>query len=178
MQQDSIDRIFDEWCRELPTLDASPVTVIGRVTRLAGIVRRQVDEVLKPYGIGWDLLDVLGALRRAGPPFRRTPTALYRACMLSSGAMTNRLDRLERAGLITRMPDPQDRRGILVGLTEQGRDVVEQAIAAGWATQHRLIMVLTPAERKKIGALLRKVLLALENPTLAEDSPPPSESHS
>jgi DNA-binding MarR family transcriptional regulator len=176
MQQDSIDRICNEWCRELPDLDASPVTVIGRITRLAGLVRRRVDEALTPYAIGWDLLDVLGALRRAGAPFRRTPTALYRACLLSSGAMTNRLDRLERAGLVTRMPDPQDRRGILVGLTEQGRTVVEQAIAAGWATQQHLMAALTPTERETIAALLRKLLLALEGPALAEDAPP-SESH-
>src|SRR2546423_3575769 len=145
MQHDSIDRIVDEWRRELPTLDASPITVIGRVTRLADILRRQVDEVLKPYGIGWDLLDVLGALRRAGPPFRRTPTALYRACMLSSGAMTNRIDRLERAGLVTRMPDPEDRRGILVGLTAHGLEVVDEAIAAVWATQAQLVAGLTEA---------------------------------
>jgi DNA-binding MarR family transcriptional regulator len=176
MQQDSIDRICDEWRRELPGQDASPVTVIGRITRLAGLVRRRVDEALTPYAIGWDLLDVLGALRRAGAPFRRTPTALYRACLLSSGAMTNRLDRLERAGLVTRMPDPQDRRGILVGLTAQGHTVVEQAIAAGWATQQQLMAALTPAERETIAALLRKLLLALEGPALAEDAPP-SESH-
>jgi DNA-binding MarR family transcriptional regulator len=90
--------------------------------------------------------------------------------------MTNRLDRLERAGLVTRMPDPQDRRGILVGLTEQGRTVVEQAIAAGWATQQHLMAALTPTERETIAALLRKLLLALEGPALAEDAPP-SESH-
>jgi DNA-binding MarR family transcriptional regulator len=172
MQQDSIDRICDEWRRELPDLDASPVTVLGRITRLAGLVRRHVDAALTPYAIGWDLLDVLGALRRAGPPFRRTPTALYRACLLSSGAMTNRLDRLERAGLVTRMPDPQDRRGILVGLTEQGRAVVEQAVAAGWATQQQLMATLTPAECETIAALLRKLVLGLEGPVLAADAPP------
>jgi DNA-binding MarR family transcriptional regulator len=90
--------------------------------------------------------------------------------------MTNRLDRLERAGLVTRMPDPQDRRGILVGLTEQGRAIVEQATATGWATQQHLMAALTPAERETIAALLRKLLLALEGPALAEDAPP-SESH-
>jgi DNA-binding MarR family transcriptional regulator len=172
MQHDSIDRIFAEWCRELPTLDASPVTVLGRITRLAGLVRRHVDEALKPYGIGWDLLDVLGALRRAGPPFCRTPTALYRACMLSSGAMTNRLDRLEHAGLVTRMRDPEDRRGVLVGLTEQGQQVVDQAIAAGWATQHRLMAALTPAECESLAGLLRKLLLALEGSESADERSP------
>jgi DNA-binding MarR family transcriptional regulator len=177
MQHDSIDRIVDEWRRELPTLDASPITVIGRVTRLADILQRQVDEALKPHGIGWDLLDVLGALRRAGPPFRRTPTALYRACMLSSGAMTNRIDRLERAGLVTRMPDPQDRRGVLVGLTEQGREVVAKAIVAAWTTQHRLMAALPLADRERIAGLLRKLLLALEAPEPADDTPTQNASH-
>jgi DNA-binding MarR family transcriptional regulator len=177
MPHDSIDRIVSEWRRELPSLDASPLTVIGRVTRLADIVRRHVDATLKPYGIGWDLLDVLGALRRAGPPFRRTPTALYRACMLSSGAMTNRIDRLERAGLVTRMPDPQDRRSILVGLTEQGYAVVEEAVAACWTTQQRLIAALPSNDRERIAGLLRTLLLALEDPEPADDAPARRESH-
>jgi DNA-binding MarR family transcriptional regulator len=91
--------------------------------------------------------------------------------MLSSGAMTNRLDRLERAGLVTRMPDPQDRRGVLVGLTEQGREVVEQAIAAGWETQYRLMSTLTPAECESMAGLLRKLLLALEGPEPTDEPP-------
>jgi DNA-binding MarR family transcriptional regulator len=91
--------------------------------------------------------------------------------MLSSGAMTNRLDRLEHAGLVIRMPDPQDRRGILVGLTEQGQEVVEQAIAAGWETQYRLMSALTPAECESIAGLLRKLLLALEGPEPTDEPP-------
>jgi MarR family protein len=164
MSHDSIDRIVDEWRRALPALDASPLTVIGRVTRLADLVRRHVDAALKPYGIGWDLLDVLGALRRAGPPFRRTPTALYRACMLSSGAMTNRIDRLERAGLV-------------VGLTEEGYAVVEKAVAACWTTQQRLMTALTPTDRESIADLLRKLLVALEDPEPADGTPTENVSH-
>jgi DNA-binding MarR family transcriptional regulator len=171
MPHDSVDRIIDEWRRALPTLDASPLAVIGRVSRLADLVRRRVDAALKPFGIGWELLDVLGALLRAGPPFRRTPTALYRACLLSSGAMTNRVDRLERAGLVTRMRDPQDRRGVLVGLTEPGREVVDKAIAACWATQQRLLAALPPADRERLAGLLRTLLLALEDPAPAAAEP-------
>ena len=91
--------------------------------------------------------------------------------------MTNRLDRLERAGLVTRMPDPQDRRGILVGLTEQGRAVVEQAVTAGWAAQHQLMAALTPAERDRMAGLLRTLLLALEEPAPADTTSPASRSH-
>src|SRR5262249_58445048 len=115
----------------------------------------------KPYGLAWELLDVLGTLRRAGPPFRRTPTALYRACMLSSGAMTNRIDRLEGAGLVSRVPDPEDRRGTLVGLTARGLEVVDEAIAAVWATQARVGAGVTETERERLSARLRTPLPAL-----------------
>jgi hypothetical protein len=78
MQQDALDRIVEEWRQVRPDLDPSPLAVLGRLQRLAGLVRRRVDAILKPYGLAWEQLDVLGTLRRAGPPFQRTPTALYR----------------------------------------------------------------------------------------------------
>ena len=112
---------------------------------------------------------------RAGPPFQRTPTALYRACMLSSGAMTNRLDRLEGAGLVSRVPDPEDRRGILVGLTARGLEVVDEAIAAVWATQAQLVAGLTEAEREHLSALLRALLLTLEGSESTNEPPPHPE---
>src|SRR6266849_7863006 len=143
MQQDALDRIVGEWRQVRPDLDPSPLAVLGRLQRLAGLVRRRVDTILKPYGLAWELLDVLGTLRRIGPPFQRTPTALYRACMLSSGAMTNRIDRLEVARVVTRVPDPADRRGILVELTAHGLEVVDEAIAAVWSTQAQLVAGLT-----------------------------------
>src|SRR4030095_17068336 len=115
MQQDALDRIVEEWRQVRPDLDPSPLAVFGRLQRLAGLVRRRVDAILKPYGLAWELLDVLGPLRRAGPPFQRAHTALYRACMLSSGAMTNRIDRLEGAGLVSRLPHPDGQRGVPVG---------------------------------------------------------------
>ena len=162
MHQDALDRIVGEWQEVRPDLNPSPLAVLGRLQRLAGMVRRRVDTILKPYGLAWELLDVLGTLRRAGPPFRRTPTALYRACMLSSGAMTNRIDRLEGAGLVSRVPDPEDRRGILVGLTARGLEVVDEAIAAVWATQAQLVAGLTETEREHLSTLLRTLLLTLE----------------
>src|SRR5262249_35967886 len=139
MDQDALDRIVGEWHQVHPDLDPSPLAVLGRLQRLAGLVRRQIGAILKPYDLAWQLLDVMGTLRRAGPPFRRTPTALYRACMLSAGAMTNRIDRLEGAGLVSRVPDPEDRRGTLVGLTARGLEVVDEAITAVWATQAQLV---------------------------------------
>src|SRR5712692_1337161 len=108
--------------------------------------------------MAWELLDVLGTLRRAGPPFRRTPTALYRACMLSSGAMTNRIDRLEGAGLVSRVADVEDRGGILVGHTARGLEVVDEAIAAVWATQAQLVASLTETEREHLSTRFRTLL--------------------
>jgi DNA-binding MarR family transcriptional regulator len=172
MQQDALDRIVEEWRQVHPNLDPSPLAVLGRLQRLAGLVRRRVDAILKPYGLAWELLDVLGTLRRTGPPFQRTPTALYRACMLSSGAMTNRLDRLEGAGLVSRVPDPEDRRGILVGLTARGLEIVDEVIAAVWATQAQLVASLTEIEREHLSTLLRTLLLALEGSESPNEDPP------
>jgi len=176
MHQDALDCIVEEWRRVRPDLDPSPLAILGRLQRLAGLVRRRVDAILKSYGLAWELLDVLGTLRRAGPPFRRTPTALYRACMLSSGAMTNRIDRLEAAGLVNRFPDPEDRRGILVGLTARGLEVVDEAIAAVWATQEQLVAGLTGTEREHLSTLLRSLLLTLEGSESTSD-PPPLATH-
>jgi DNA-binding MarR family transcriptional regulator len=164
MHQDALDRILKEWHRACPDLDPTPLAVLGRLQRLADLVHRRVDATLKSYGLTWELLDVLGTLRRAGPPFRRTPTALYRACMLSSGAMTNRIDRLEAAGLVSRVPDPEDRRSILVGLTERGREVVDEAIAVVWAAQAQMVACLTATEHEDLVNLLRTLLIALEEP--------------
>jgi len=171
MHQDALDRIVGEWQEVRPDLNPSPLAVLGRLQRLADMVRRRVDTILKPYGLAWELLDVLGTLRRAGPPFRRTPTALYRACMLSSGAMTNRIDRLEGAGLVSRVPDPEDRRGILVGLTARGLEVVDEAIAAVWATQAQLGAGLTETEREHLSTLPRTLLLTLEGTESANAAP-------
>jgi DNA-binding MarR family transcriptional regulator len=93
----------------------------------------------------------------------RTPTALYRACMLSSGAMTNRIDRLEGAGLVRRVPDPEDRRGTLVGLTARGLEVVDEVIAAVWDTQAQLVAGLTATEQEHLSTILRTLLLSLED---------------
>jgi len=176
MQHDAIDRIVGEWHQVHPDLDPSPLAVLGRLQRLAGLVRRRVDALLKPYGLAWELLDVLGTLRRAGPPFRRTPTALYRACMLSSGAMTNRIDRLEAAGLVSRVPDPDDRRGTLVGLTARGLEMVDEAIAVVWAAQAQLVAGLTESEQEQLSTLLRTLLLTLEGPPSTNAASSPSRS--
>jgi DNA-binding MarR family transcriptional regulator len=173
MHQDALDRILKEWHQARPDLDPTPLAVLGRLQRLADLVHRRVDATLKPYGLTWELLDVLGTLRRTEFPFRCTPTALYRSCMLSSGAMTNRIDRLEAAGLVSRVPDPEDRRSILVGLTERGRVVVDEAIAVVWATLAQIVAGITATEHETLASLLRTLIIALEEPGPSAPAPTP-----
>jgi DNA-binding MarR family transcriptional regulator len=116
--------------------------------------------VFTPYGISFGEYLVLAALRRAGPPFRMNPTRLFNAVILSSGAMTNRLDHLEEMGLVERQPDPNDRRGRLVALTDRGRELVDSAVASHLDNEHRLLGSLDGREREQLAGLLRKLLLS------------------
>ena len=120
MKQDHVDFIQAQWAQEKPDLDTSPMGVVGRISRIS----RHLDQLLQKnyaqFGLNGGEFDVLAALRRSGHPYQLTPTQLFNSLMLSSGAMTNRLDRLEDEGLIKRAPNPKDRRGILVTLTGQG----------------------------------------------------------
>src|SRR4051794_20831227 len=114
---DEVDRIVEQWNRERPDLDASPTHTLQRITRLSLLQGLSFASVFAPYGLSFGEYLVLAALRRAGPPYRMNPAQLFNAVILSSGAMTNRLDRLEAMGFVERQPDPTDRRGRLVVLT-------------------------------------------------------------
>lgn len=168
MERDHVDFILEQWARERPDLDASPMGVIGRTTRAARSLDRGLQEGFRPFDIAGWAFDVLATLRRSGPPFRLTPTKLSDTLMLSSGAMTNRLDHLECAGLIERLPDPTDRRGVLVALTAKGRALIDEAIAAHVANEHRLLAALSPEEQRTLAALLRKLLLSLDGAAAPE----------
>jgi len=165
MEHDHVDSVLAQWRRERPDLDPSPMGVVGRISRASQALGRSIETVLGGFGLGRGEFDVLATLRRSGPPYRLTPTALFTDLMLSSGAMTNRLDRLEQAGLIERMPDPSDRRGTLVGLTARGRELVDTALTAHLANEQRLLDALSPDERADLARLLRKLLCALEDRT-------------
>jgi DNA-binding MarR family transcriptional regulator len=157
---DEIDRIVEEWNRERPDLDVSPTHTLQRVTRVGLLQSASFARVLAPYGVSFGEYLVLAALRRAGPPFRMNPTALFNSVILSSGAMTNRLDQLEGMGLVERLPDPADRRGRLVALSDKGRELVDAAVVDHLANQERLLGVLDAEEREQLAALLRKLLLS------------------
>lgn len=162
-QNDAIQHIVQQWTRERPDLDPSGFEVVGRILVLAEHLKRRLGDALAPLGLGLWGFDVLATLRRQGEPFRLTPTELSQATMLTTGAMTNRLDRLEAAGLVRREPNPDDRRGVHVALTEQGRELVDCAIAIRFAEAKGAVEGLDDRERGETAALLARLLAHLES---------------
>ena len=153
--RDEVDRLVEAWCRERPDLDVVPMQVLSRVTRLARHLDRARRGAFAAHGLEtWDF-DVLSALRRAGNPYELSPGTLLRETMVTSGTMTNRVDRLAERGLVERHPDPADRRGVLVRLTAHGREVVDAAFAALLARERELLAGLGPAEQRRLANLLR-----------------------
>jgi DNA-binding MarR family transcriptional regulator len=160
---DHVDHILEQWSRQRPELDVSPMGIIGRMSRLSRFLEQSIAEVLGRYGLNEPQFAVLAALRRAGPPHCLSPTDLYNSLLVSSGAMTNRLRRLEVAGLVKRMPDPDDGRGLLVALTAEGHRVIDEAAGAHTANEHRLLAALAPSDRELLVDLLRRLLLQFED---------------
>jgi DNA-binding MarR family transcriptional regulator len=138
------------------------MAIFGRLADAAErVTRDHMDPLFAKSGLQRGEFDVLATLRRSGHPYMLSPTQLYEALMISSGGMTNRLDRLERAGLVERRPDPNDRRGKLIALTDAGRRVVDQLIDGVVAGEERLLSVLTRAEREQLNVLLKKLITGL-----------------
>jgi DNA-binding MarR family transcriptional regulator len=157
---DEIDRIVEQWNEQRPELDVSPTHTLQRITRLSLLQAVSFARVFARYRVSFGEYLVLAALRRAGPPYRMNPTSLFNAVILSSGAMTNRLDRLEALGLVERRPDPTDRRGRLVGLTDRGLELVDAAVTDHLENEERLLGALDVGEREQLAGLLRKLLLS------------------
>jgi DNA-binding MarR family transcriptional regulator len=157
---DHVDRIIEGWAEVRPDLDVSPQAIIGRISRLSRFLERDVTRVFKEFGLTGGEFDVLATLRRRQEPL--TPSELAKACMLSSAAMTNRIDRLESSNLVSRRPDPSDRRGVLVGLAPQGRLLIDRAFEAHLENEAEMVAVLTPAQRETLANLLKTLLLPLE----------------
>jgi DNA-binding MarR family transcriptional regulator len=160
-ERDGVDVILEQWRRERPELDPSPIGVIGRISRLARELEQRLEPVYREHGLepGWH--DVLATLRRSGPPYRLRPTEFTSTLMLTSSGTTKRLDRLEQAGLITRGPDPEDRRGTLITLTAAGRTLIDAVTEAHMENERRLRSALTEAEQRRLADLLRKLQLGL-----------------
>ncbi|HEV3380359.1 MAG TPA: MarR family transcriptional regulator [Trebonia sp.] len=156
--RDEVDDLVAAWHTQRPDLDVEPLQVLSRVSRLA----RHLDIARRSAFASHDLesweFDVLSALRRAGPPFQLTPGALLRATLVTSGTMTNRIDRLAGRGFVRREPDPRDRRGVLVTLAEEGKTVVDGALADLLDSERELLAGLDNSQRQALADLLRTLL--------------------
>lgn len=159
---DEVDRIVDAWARERPDLDVAPLTVLSRVTRLSrhlDLARRRAFALhrLEP----WEF-DVLSALRRAGAPYRLSPGALLTQTLVTSGTMTNRIDRLAARSLVRRLPSPDDRRGVLVSLTDEGLERVDAAMTSLLDIERDLLADLPEDDRERLADLLRTLVLPFD----------------
>ena len=160
--QDEVDRLVDAWRRELPKLDVSPLEVLSRVTRLARYLDRARALVFAQHDLeGW-MFDVLSALRRSGIPYQLSPGQLLAQTLVTSGTMTNRVDRLEAAGLVRRHPDPDDARSVRVRLTSTGRRKVDAALADLVVREDDILAPLAPADRTRLANLLRQLVSPFE----------------
>ncbi|MCC4265842.1 MarR family transcriptional regulator [Oceanimonas baumannii] len=160
---DQIDRIVTLWQRARPELDFSSTEAIGRVVRLEYFITRRVLQDLARYDLNVGEFDVLAALRRHPPSFQLSPNQLQSMVLVSSGALTNRINRLESRGLVTRAQADHDRRGVIVTLTEEGFNVVEEAVRHHLAAESELAAALTAEEQQQFAALLKKILLTVED---------------
>jgi DNA-binding MarR family transcriptional regulator len=159
---DRAELAISQWARERPDLPSLPMALLGRLSDASErVLRDHLNPLFAEAGLQPGEFDVLSTLRRSGDPYMLSPTKLYEAAMISSGGMTDRLDRLERAELIQRRPDPTDRRGKLIALTAAGRRVVDETITKHVANEVRLLSVLTNAEQEKLNALLKKLIAGL-----------------
>jgi DNA-binding MarR family transcriptional regulator len=162
MASDPVDKILAQWQRERPDLDVSPMGIIGRLTRLAKYLEQAIQATFSEFDLTVGEFDVLATLRRSGRPYQLSPTELFNTLMVSSGTMTHRIDRLEQSALVQRIPDPSDRRGTQIQLTQRGFDRIEKAVEAHVINEHRILGALDASERQVITQLLRKFLLSFE----------------
>jgi DNA-binding MarR family transcriptional regulator len=159
---DRADLAVTQWARERPDLRTLPMALFGRLNEAAErVMREHMTPLFAEVGLQSGEFDVLATLRRSGAPFMLSPTQLYESAMISSGGMTDRIDRLERAGLVVRRPDPKDRRGKLIALTDPGKRLIDDALSRHVANEERLLLTLTQAEQETLSALLGKLIAGL-----------------
>ena len=152
-----------QWEKIRPDLDRGAMVLVGRLAEAAELIAAHHSApFMAQYGLKTGEFDALATLRRAGPPFALTPTQLYEATMLSSGAMTNRIDRLEKLGLVARQPNPDDRRGTFVTLTDKGKTLIDSMIEAHVANKERIVSTLDATEQAELSRLLAKLIVAVD----------------
>ena len=164
MTRDLTDRVLDGWTSARPDLEVDAFQVTGRLSRIGPLLARRQEAVFDRFGLNRGEVGALSALRVAGPPHRLSPTRLGKGLMLSSAGVTSRVDRLERRGLVRRLDDPDDRRGVIVELTGEGVEIVDAAVAALTTSDRALLAGFEPDELARFEVLLRKFLSGLELP--------------
>src|SRR6186713_2854261 len=164
MSEDTTDRVLSGWQESRPDLAVGALQVTARLSRIGPLLARRQEDVFSRFGLSRGEVGALSALRISGPPYRLSPTRLSRGLMLSSAGVTSRIDRLERRGFVRRLADPDDRRGVIIELTDDGRTVVDEAVAALATSDRQLMDRLDPQEVEQLEGLLRKLLALLEPP--------------
>ncbi|AUG75338.1 MarR family transcriptional regulator [Kitasatospora sp. MMS16-BH015] len=160
---DHVDHLLAQWGRQRPDLDVSPMGVIGRLKRLARLIDAEIGRTFAQHGLDRASFDVLATLRRSDPPHRLTPAQLMQSTMVTSGAVSQRLDRLQAASLVSRTPSPTDGRVVHVALTPTGRELIDRALPDHLATERRLLSALDPEQQTALADALRTVLLSLDD---------------
>ena len=160
---DHVSRLIAQRRRETPDVPLDGMEIFGRARRLTLLARPAIEAVFEKYGIETGEFDVLATLRRTGEPFALRPTELFQTLMISSGGLTDRLNRLEKKGLISREASPSDRRSMLVKLTRKGRELIDMAFAEDMAAEEEMLSPLNKGERKTLAALLAKLLCKIED---------------
>jgi DNA-binding MarR family transcriptional regulator len=161
---DPTDQMLTGWDAVRPDLQVGALQVTARLSRLGPHLARRQEAIFSRFGLGRGEVGLLAALRIAGPPYRSSPTRLARGLMLSSAGVTSRIDRLERRGFVRRLADPNDRRGVMIELTDAGLEIVDAAVAANTVSERQLLERLDPAEIAALEEILRKLLAGLELP--------------
>jgi DNA-binding MarR family transcriptional regulator len=170
-QRDAVDAILAQWQRERPDLDASPMGPIGRLKRCAVLLEQRVDAGFTAFDLSMWEFDMLATLRRAGAPYLLSPTDLFSTLMVTSGTMTHRLKRLETRGLITRKPNAQDARSMLVQLTDQGLALINRAVEAHVENERQILSVVPPDVLAGLDNYLSALLVALESEAGSNTNP-------
>ncbi|WCB96719.1 hypothetical protein DSM104299_05485 [Baekduia alba] len=158
---DNVDRVLEQWRAERPDVEASPMGVIGRVQRASRLLDRALSDNFANHGLQLWEFDILATLRRSGPPFRLTAGALSASSMVTSGAITNRIDRLVARGLVTRETDPHNRRSVVITLAASGQTLIDDALVQHVAHEETLLASLSAKQQQQLAALLRTLLTGL-----------------
>ena len=160
---DRVDKIIKQWHRERPELDVEPMEIIGRIKQSSQYLSREMDKTFSIHGLNGSSFDVLATIRRSGAPYSLSPSDLMASTMVTSGTMTNRIDQLVKAGLVERTPNPQDSRGFIISLTNEGYVLIDRVLNDHVKTQAQLTAALTKEDKKSLNSILRKFLINAES---------------